>query len=91
MIDINELIKTQFGVDLEELAEAHASLIASGIVTDHLPQMQALSSGIGYAVGTRDAVGLGALLSLLFAIGYAAGRDAPDLSAFEDALKGGAK
>ena len=85
---LDQAILEMFGVDTAELAEQYKDIINGSIANEHKTVIEALAVYIAVSHNHGDAASwLGAAMTL-FAIGYKAGKGAPDLSVFEDVLRG---
>ena len=87
MTKLDDLILERYGVDTFQLAEECQDIIGSGTTSEYENVIQACATAIMVSSSQGDAQGWWGAALALFAIGYRAGRDAPDLRIFNDALK----
>lgn len=90
-MSLKKAIQDAYDVDLTALTDKYSDIILAGLAEDHEKEIGACAASIGAGAlaSSNDIFWVSA--ELLFAIGYKAGykasRDAPDLSAFDDALR----
>ena len=84
MIDI---IKQQTGLNLDELYAKYKQRKDSGVADAANDELTALTLAAYFCSRVNALESVKAVIQTAFVIGYAAGRDAPDLSVFEDALR----
>lgn len=85
---LDQIMLERYGVDTAKLAEELKDIMDSGTTDEHRSVIKALAIYIAVSHNCGDiASWIGAAMTL-FAIGYKAGKSAPDLSVFEDALRG---
>lgn len=85
---LDQIMLEQYGIDTAELSEEHEDIIGGGVTDEHRPIIEALATYIAVSHNNGDAAGWMGAAMILFAAGYKAGKNALDLSVFEDALKG---
>lgn len=83
-IDLIKTIKQAFGVDLDEMVAEYLPALQGGLDDGYENELMALAVFASFSTNTVMCL---SALRLAFAAGYKAGRAAPDLSVFEDALK----
>jgi len=86
MSKLDEVLLREFGVDTFQLAEECKDIVGGGVSDEYEKEIQACATAIVISMKYGDAQGWWGAALTLFAIGYKAGKNAPDLSVFEDAL-----